>query len=36
MEYRVGYHPDVLKEDLKGVPANIKARIKKAIEARLD
>ena len=35
MEYRLGYHPDVLKEDLKGVPANIKARIKKAIEARL-
>jgi len=29
------YHPDVLKEDLRGIPANIKSRIRKAIETRL-
>ena len=35
MEYRLIYHPDVLKEDLQGLPANIKSRIRKAIETRL-
>ena len=29
------YHPDVLKEDLTGIPANIRSRIRKAIENRL-
>jgi len=35
MEYRLIYHPDVLKEDLQGIPTNIKSRIRKAIETRL-
>ena len=35
MGYKLIYHPDVLKEDLQGIPANIKSRIRKAIEARL-
>ena len=35
MEYKVFYHPDVLKEDLQNIPANIKVRIRKAIETRL-
>jgi mRNA interferase RelE/StbE len=35
MEYRLIYHPDVLKEDLQGIPANIRIRIRKAIETRL-
>ena len=35
MEYRLIYHPDVLKEDLQGIPANMKSRIRKAIETRL-
>ena len=35
MEYRLSYHPDVLKEDLEGVPANIRTRIRRAIETRL-
>jgi mRNA interferase RelE/StbE len=35
MEYDLLYHPDVLKEDLRHVPANIKTRIRKAIETRL-
>ena len=35
MEYKLTYHPDVLKEDLQGIPANIKSRIRKAIETRL-
>jgi mRNA interferase RelE/StbE len=35
MNYAVVYHPDVLKEDLKRLPANIKQRIRKAIETRL-
>jgi mRNA interferase RelE/StbE len=34
MEYRLVYHPDV-KDDVRGIPANIKTRIRKAIEARL-
>lgn len=35
MFYNVIYHPDVLKDDLKHIPANIKDRIRKAIETRL-
>ena len=35
MEYELLYHPDVLTEDLRGVPANIKSRIRKVIEGRL-
>jgi len=35
MQYRLSYHPDVLKEDMPGIPANIKTRIRKAIETRL-
>lgn len=35
MEYKLIYHPDVLKKDLQGIPANIKSRIRKAIETRL-
>jgi mRNA interferase RelE/StbE len=35
MRYDLIYHPDVLKEDLRHIPANIKARIRKAIETRL-
>ncbi len=35
MEYKLIYHPDVLKEDLQGIPANIRSRIRKAIETRL-
>ena len=35
MEYKLIYHPDVLKEDLQGIPANMKSRIRKAIETRL-
>ncbi len=35
MEYSLYYHPDVRQEDLKGIPANIKTRIRKAIEERL-
>ena len=34
MKYVVTYHPDV-KEDIRSIPANIKARICKAIETRL-
>ena len=35
MKYKLIYHPDVLEEDLQGIPANIKSRIRKAIETRL-
>jgi len=35
MEYKLLYHEDVLREDLRGIPANIKSRIRKAIETRL-
>lgn len=35
MQYKLIYHPDVLKEDLQGIPVNIKSRIRKAIETRL-
>lgn len=35
MEYRLTYHPDVLREDLQDLPANIKIRIRKAIETKL-
>ncbi len=35
MAYRIFYHPDVRKEDLPSIPSNIKERIKRAIEERL-
>ncbi|MDD5449746.1 MAG: type II toxin-antitoxin system RelE/ParE family toxin [Candidatus Omnitrophica bacterium] len=35
MGYLLLYHPDILKEDLQNIPANIKARIRRAIETRL-
>ena len=35
MVYKVIYHPEVLSDDLKIIPANIRSRIRKAIEARL-
>lgn len=35
MTYRLLYHPTVSEEDLPGIPANIQARIARAIEARL-
>ena len=35
IRYKVLYHPDVLDEDLKIIPANIRNRIRKAIENRL-
>ena len=35
MSYQLFYHPDVKKEDFLGIPRNVKARIKKAIEQRL-
>lgn len=34
MQYGLAYHPDV-KSDIAGIPANIKARIRRAIEERL-
>ena len=33
--YKLVYHPDVLKIDFQNIPANIKTRIRKAIETRL-
>lgn len=35
MTYRLLYHPTVSEEDLPGIPANIQARIARAVEARL-
>ncbi len=35
MAYKLLYHPDVLKEDLKFIPANMRERIRRAIETRL-
>lgn len=35
MSYNLVYHHDVLTEDLKGIPKNIKERLRKAIETRL-
>ena len=35
MEYNLLYHPDILKEDLPQIPANLRNTIKKAIEERL-
>ena len=35
MEYKLLYHPDVLRDDLRNIPANIGFRIRKAIETRL-
>jgi mRNA interferase RelE/StbE len=34
MDYSVSYHPDV-KDDIKSIPANMRLRIRKAIETRL-
>ncbi|MBN1445327.1 MAG: type II toxin-antitoxin system RelE/ParE family toxin [Candidatus Omnitrophica bacterium] len=35
MKYTLIYHPDIKKEDLPPIPANIRQRIKHAIETRL-
>lgn len=35
MAYELLYHPDVSKEDIRHIPANIRARIRKAVESRL-
>jgi mRNA interferase RelE/StbE len=35
MPYVLLYHPEVLSEDLRSIPANIKDRIRRAIETRL-
>ena len=35
MPYRIIYHPDVAAADLRVIPANIKSRIRKAIETRI-
>ncbi|MDP2768058.1 MAG: type II toxin-antitoxin system RelE/ParE family toxin [Candidatus Methanoperedens sp.] len=35
MAYTIIYHPDIPKEDLPGIPRNIKDTIKRAIETRL-
>ncbi len=35
MKYSLIYHPDVYGEDIKNIPANIKKRIRNAIETRL-
>ena len=35
MEHKLLYHPDVAREDLSRIPANMRARILRAIEERL-
>lgn len=35
MAYTIIYHPDIPKEDLSGIPRNIKDTIMRAIETRL-
>jgi mRNA interferase RelE/StbE len=35
MAYQIFYHPDIAKDDLPDIPANIRERIKRAIEERL-
>lgn len=35
MAYTIVYHPDIPKEDLSGIPKNIKDTIRRAIETRL-
>ncbi|MFH1093651.1 MAG: type II toxin-antitoxin system RelE/ParE family toxin [Candidatus Omnitrophota bacterium] len=35
MAYTIIYHPDIPKEDLSGIPRNIKDTIRRAIETRL-
>ncbi len=35
MAYIIIYHPDIPKEDLPGIPRNIKDTIRRAIEIRL-
>jgi mRNA interferase RelE/StbE len=33
--FKLCYHPDVLREDVRSIPVNMKDRIKRAIETRL-
>ena len=35
MSFRLFYHPDVKKKDIRDIPQNIKERIRKAIEDRI-
>ena len=35
MAYTISYHPDIPKDDLSGIPQNMKQAIKQAIETRL-
>ena len=35
MTWKLLYHPDVARDDLPGIPKNMQARLKKAIETRL-
>jgi len=35
VSYHLFYHPDVKKEDIPGIPKNLRERIRKAIEGRL-
>lgn len=35
MPYKIFYHSDIASKDLPDIPANIKVRIKKAVEERL-
>lgn len=35
MPYTLRYHPKVAKDDLPGIPANLRQRIARSIEARL-
>lgn len=35
MAYTIIYHPDIPKEDISGIPQNIKDTIRRAIETRL-
>jgi mRNA interferase RelE/StbE len=35
MAYTIIYHPDIPKEDLPGIPQNMKEAIKRAIETRI-
>ncbi len=35
MPYTLRYHPEVAKDDLPGIPANLRQRLARSIEARL-
>ena len=35
MSFKAVYHPDVLRLDIRGIPSNIRSRIRKAIETRI-